>query len=68
MDILLTPNDVARILQIDVDTVRRYLKTGLLKGIKFGAGTKRPRWRIKEQDLEKFVSGKENLPILQKQE
>jgi excisionase family DNA binding protein len=58
MDILLTPDDVAKILQIDVDTVRRYLKTGILKGMRFGAGTKRPRWRVKEKDLEEFLSDK----------
>lgn len=57
MDKLLTPDDVAKILQIDVDTVRRYLKTGILKGIRFGAGVKRPRWRVKEKDLEDFISG-----------
>lgn len=61
MDALLTVKDVSRILKVNIITVRRYLNAGLLKGTKIGMGTIRCRWRIKEQDLNDFISGKKEI-------
>lgn len=48
---LLTPEEAAGILKMRPETVREWLRTGRLKGLKAG-----PRmWRIKEIDLVEFL-------------
>jgi len=46
---LLTTNQVAQILQVSKRTVYRYIKSGKLKAINIG------QWRIKKEDLDKFI-------------
>lgn len=47
---LLTPAEVAEILQVDEQTVRRYLREGKLRGLRIGN-----RWRVDQADLEAFI-------------
>lgn len=54
-DRLLTVEQVADQLGLNVETVRRYLRRGALKGIRFG---NRGGWRIKETELEAFIERK----------
>ncbi|MEM4625767.1 MAG: helix-turn-helix domain-containing protein [Candidatus Pacearchaeota archaeon] len=50
MDKLYTPEEVAEILKVSVITVKKWLRSGELKGIKVGKF-----WRIREEDLEEFL-------------
>lgn len=55
MERMLTVNDVAELLQIHVQTARRWLQTGRIPGgVKVG-GDKVSEWRIKMEDLEAWV-------------
>jgi excisionase family DNA binding protein len=47
---LLTPQQVAERLQVQVQTVVRWLRSGQLKGAKFGR-----LWRVTEEDLQAFI-------------
>lgn len=47
--VVYTPEEVSNILKINIQTVRKYLRTGKLKGAKFGK-----QWRISEKQLEEF--------------
>jgi excisionase family DNA binding protein len=47
---LLTPEDVARRLQVQVETIRNYLRAGKLKGIHIAR-----QWRVTEEALAQFV-------------
>lgn len=49
-DRILTPDQVASILQIHPLTVLKYIKQGKLKGAKLGRV-----YRIRESDVEKFL-------------
>lgn len=51
MEKMLTPNQVAEILQVHPDTVVRWLRDGTLKGIKVGG-----LWRIRARDLEALAA------------
>lgn len=51
MEKMLTPNQVAEILQVHPDTVVRWLRDGILKGIKLGGV-----WRIRAADLEALAA------------
>lgn len=51
MEKLLTPKEVAEILQVKLITVMTYLRGGTLRGVKIGR-----LWRVKVADLEAFVS------------
>ena len=46
-----TPHQVANIFQVDVQTVRKWLREGLLGGIKIGPR----RWRISQAQLDTFA-------------
>ncbi len=50
---LYTPQQVAKILQISVPTVKRWLLSGELPGIKIGPGG---YWRIRSDDLVKYAN------------
>jgi len=50
MDKLLTPEQAAEILGVKLRTMREWLRTGRIKGVKAGA-----LWRIRENDLEAFL-------------
>lgn len=45
-DRLFTPEDVAKVLLLKPETVREWLRTGKLKGVKMGR-----LWRIRERDF-----------------
>jgi excisionase family DNA binding protein len=49
---LLTPEQVAEYLQVHVETVRRWLRSGELRGINLGG---RSRWRVRREDLQRFI-------------
>ncbi len=48
---LLTPEQVADRLQMSPFTIRDYLRTGVLTGIKLPKG-----WRVREADLQAFIA------------
>ena len=47
---LLTPEDAAKALLVKATTVREWLKSGKLKGVKMGR-----LWRVRESDLDTFI-------------
>lgn len=51
--ILYTPKQIADFLQLDIDTIYRYLNSGKLKGQKIGASI----WRVSQEDLDNFIKG-----------
>ena len=50
MEKLLTTEQVAELLQIHINVIRKWLKEGKLPGIKLGR-----EWRVDPQDLEAFI-------------
>jgi excisionase family DNA binding protein len=52
----LTPEQVADRLQVVVETVYRWLRTGKLRGSRLGRKT----WRVAEPDLNDFMKGSQN--------
>ncbi|MEI6451833.1 MAG: helix-turn-helix domain-containing protein [Actinomycetes bacterium] len=52
---LLSPEDVAELVQVVPATVRRWLRLGLLPGVKL-PGRSRGTWRIRPADLERFLA------------
>ena len=52
---LLSVEEVAQRLGLNPETVRRYLRQGEIKGVRFGF---RAGWRIKEADLAAFIEQK----------
>jgi excisionase family DNA binding protein len=55
---LLTPEEVAAHTNVSTVTVGRWLREGKLKGLKAGR-----QWRIREEDLEKFLRTPARGPI-----
>jgi excisionase family DNA binding protein len=51
---LLTPEDAAKVLLVKPDTLRGWLRTGKLKGVRAGR-----LWRVRESELEVFLRGGE---------
>ena len=47
---MLTPGQIAERLNLHPNTVREYLKAGVIPGIKLGRV-----WRIEEEDLKQFI-------------
>jgi len=52
---LLTPEDAAKALVVKPETLRGWLRTGQMKGVKVGR-----LWRVRESDLENFLQGSES--------
>ncbi len=52
MEQLLTVDQVAERLQVNEQTVRRWLRDGEITGIAFGGRT---GWRIREEDVQAFL-------------
>ena len=50
-----TIEEVAKILKLSTESIRRYLKSGTLKGSRLGR-----QWRISEEDLNKFFENNSN--------
>jgi excisionase family DNA binding protein len=47
---LYTPEEVAKYLRISIITMRKYLRDGVIKGIKI-----HNQWRITSEELERFL-------------
>jgi len=56
--ILLTPSDVAKRLQMNERTVTQWLRNGYLRGFKIGK-----EWRVSDLDLDDFLEASANKPI-----
>ena len=57
---LLTVEEIAQRLGANVETVRRWLRQGRLRGVRPG-GTKLG-WRVSERELARFLSGEDTAP------
>ncbi len=55
--LLLTPLDVAKRLQMNERTVTQWLRNGHLRGFKVGK-----EWRVSELDLDAFLEASANKP------
>jgi excisionase family DNA binding protein len=55
--LLLTPSDVAKRLQMNERTVTLWLRNGHLRGFKIGK-----EWRVSDVDLDAFVEASANKP------
>jgi excisionase family DNA binding protein len=55
-DRLLTVREAAERLRVSEWTIRRWLRTGELKGSRFGD---KAGWRVRESELEAFLKRKE---------
>ncbi len=55
--ILLTPSDVAKRLQMNERTVTQWLRKGRLRGFKIGK-----EWRVSDVDLDAFIEASANKP------
>ena len=53
MDRIYSVEEVASILQVHIDTVRRYIKSGALRAAKIGKA-----YRVQEKDLQAFIESK----------
>ena len=49
---LLTPEEAAERMQVSLSTVKRWLRSGELKGVKPGGRL----WRIEEEALQQFIA------------
>lgn len=58
MSSYLTASDVAKRLNVSLDTVRRWLRSGELKGSPFG----RAGYRIEVADFEEFFNRRQRRP------
>jgi excisionase family DNA binding protein len=55
MKALLTPVEVASLLRCSRKTLAAHVRTGALKYVNIGCGTKRPRRMFAEADVEEFI-------------
>ena len=55
---LLRVQDVADFLQVDAESVRRWLRSGKLTGINLD----RAGWRIRRTDLDRFLAARTGRP------
>jgi excisionase family DNA binding protein len=55
--LLLTPSDVAKLLQMNERTVTQWLRNGHLRGFKIGK-----EWRVSDVDLDAFIEASANKP------
>ncbi len=55
--LLLTPSDVAKRLQMNERTVTQWLRNGHLRGFKIGK-----EWRVSDVDLDAFIEASANNP------
>lgn len=53
MDRIYTVEETAEILQVHIDTVRKYIKSGALRAAKIGKA-----YRVQESDLQAFIEAR----------
>jgi excisionase family DNA binding protein len=58
---LLTPDEVAKHLQVTAEQIRSLIRRGFLSAANIGAGSKRPLYRISRQTLDDFLKGRQQL-------
>jgi excisionase family DNA binding protein len=58
IDPMLTTSDVARLLNIHINTVRRWSNQGILKAYRIGSRGDR---RFREEDIVSFLSGQPKI-------
>ena len=51
-----TPEDIADMLELSVDTIRRYIREGLLMAVKLKGS-----YRIKREDFERFIEERKTV-------
>lgn len=59
MDEWLTTDEVAQKLKVNPETVRRWLRSGEMRGSLLGDRT---GWRISRLEVQRFMSERENAP------
>jgi excisionase family DNA binding protein len=60
---MLRPAEVADRLDVDVETVLAHVHRGTLPAVDVARpGSRRPRWRISEADLDAFVAARRTTP------
>lgn len=52
----LRPDEIAKMLDVDIETVRVWLRKGELGGYKLGSD-----WRVKPSDLDTFLEKRRNV-------
>ena len=57
-DAMLTPGEVAGLLSVNINTVRRWTNKGLLKAYRIGTRGDR---RFREEDIVSFISEESNM-------
>ena len=63
---VLTPPQAAEQLGVDPSTVIGWIRTGQLRASNIGKGGKRPRYRIRESDLDAFLKSRQPEPPVAK--
>ena len=58
VDPLLTPQDVAEELKVTAETVRGWIRRGLLRPIDLGEAGRRPSIRVRRSELERFLESR----------
>jgi excisionase family DNA binding protein len=53
--------DIARILHVSRDTVRGWIGSGALSAI--NVGSQKPRYRVSQEELDRFVASKTVVPV-----
>lgn len=59
MDEWLTTEEVAKLLKVNPETVRRWLRSGEMRGSSLGDRT---GWRVSRFEVQRFMSERENTP------
>ena len=62
-DSLLTVKEAAEVLKVHPETVRAWLRDGMLAGVKPGAGGRGGRWRVPKLALENMASVTATSPL-----
>lgn len=57
----LKPQEIADSLGVGVDTVLKWINTDLLPASNIAMTRSRPRWRVKQTNLDKFLDARSNV-------
>ena len=56
---VLTPPQVGKLLGVDSATVRSWIRSGQLKASNVGKGGQRPRFRVRQSDVDAFLKSRQ---------